>query len=197
VVPSDLTLDLHSALDGCDIAPFVYIDPYDNEEGTLELRERVGTAFGTPFVYHKARGEKLGTSDMTRALRNQASLKKRPSLSAEMGESRRVSWEHIPMAKNGLQNSMRAFGVLEGDVAPPPKQRVFTKITLVHAEHGGGLRMPVKLGQDVKKGEELATIVDVFGETVERAVSPIDGFVLRKMLFGSVATGGELAWIGS
>lgn len=194
---ADLTVDLHSALDGCDIAPFVYIDPDDDEHGTLSVREKCGRAFGTPYVYYKARGSKLGTSDLSRSMSNQADLAGKATLIAEMGESRRVSREVVPLGVRGVHNVMRILGIEEGGPETPQKQRDFRKITLVHAEHGGGLRMKVDLHDEVRAGQEIAEIVDVFGRTVERATAPTDGFILRTMRLGSVATGAELVWIAA
>jgi uncharacterized protein len=194
---ADVTVDLHSALDGCDILPFVYIDPDDDETGTLGTRERLGRAFGTPHVYYKARGSKLGTSDMSRSLRAQLDGLKKASFSAEMGESRRVSTHLVPLGVRGVHNVLRAMGIEEGEPERPGPQRAFRNITLVHAEHGGGLRMAVDLGDDVTAGQEIAQIVDVFGQTVEHIRAATSGFILRIMRLGSVATGAEVVWIGS
>ena len=195
--PADLTIDLHSALDGCDIAPFVYIDPDDDETGTLEIRERVGRAFGTPYLYYKPRGTKLGTSDMTRSLRGQTDAARRPSFSAEMGESRRVSRTLVPLGVRGVHNALRAMGMEQGDPDVPKEQRIFRTITLVHAERGGGLRMSVDLGDEVEKGQPIGEVVDVFGRTVEQLVASTAGFILRIMRLGSISTGAEIVWIAS
>jgi len=194
---ADVALDLHSALDGCDILPFVYIDPDDDETGTLEVRERLGRAFGTPYLYYKPRGSKLGTSDMTRSLRAQTDALRKPSFSAEMGESRRVSQHLVPLGVRGVHNVLRAMGMEEGQPEVPKEQRAFRTITLVHAERGGGLRMAVDLGHEVTAGQEIAQVIDVFGQTVERITAPVAGFVLRVMRLGSIATGAEVAWIAS
>src|SRR5579872_4548087 len=50
VLPADFSFDLHSALDGCEMGPHAYIDPADDDTGTLAIREKVALAFGTPFV---------------------------------------------------------------------------------------------------------------------------------------------------
>jgi predicted deacylase len=192
---ADVTLDLHSALDGCDMVPFVYIDPDDDQDGTLTTRETLGRAFGTPYVYYKKRGEKLGTSAMGGSLRQQSS--KKPTFSAEMGESRRVSRDVVPLGVRGVHNVLKAMGIEEGQPEPAGPQRDFRTITLVHAERGGGLRTIVELRDEVKKGQPIAEIVDVFGQTVERIAAPVDGFIQRIMRFGSVATGAEVFWIGS
>lgn len=197
VMHADLALDLHSALDGCEIAPFVYIDPDDDEHGTLAMREKHGRAFGTPYAYYKPRGTKLGTSDVTRSIRSQEDRHGKPGFTAEMGESRRVSYDVVPIGVRGVRNVLRSLGMMEGEPEMPPQQRVFTTITLAHAQHGGGLRMKVKLGDEVRAGQPIAEVVDVFGQQVEVVESPTDGFVLRRMLLGSISTGAEVAWVGA
>ncbi|HEX5040905.1 MAG TPA: succinylglutamate desuccinylase/aspartoacylase family protein [Candidatus Limnocylindria bacterium] len=194
---ADLTIDLHSALDGCDIAPFVYIDPDDDEGGTLEAREKYGLAYGTPYAYYKNRHARLGTSDLSRSFSAKAEDAGILTISAEVGESRRVSWERVPDGVRGVSNVMRAMGMLAGEPEDRGPARRFSKITLVHAEHGGGLHLDVDLGDDVTAGQEIGEIVDVFGDRVERIEASADGFILRAMRLGSVSTGAEIVWIAS
>ena len=194
---ADFTVDLHSALDGGDIAPFVYVDPNDNEGGTLEQRERLALAFGTPYAFYRKRNEKFGTSDLSRSLSAQADLIGVPMMIAEMGESRRVSTEHIPLGVQGIRNVMIAMGMLDEPPVKPATQRRFDSILLLHANKGGGLRVHHEIGDEVTAGQLIAEIVDVFGDMVERIESPKDGFVLRAMKLGSIATGAEVAWIAS
>jgi predicted deacylase len=197
IAHADLVLDLHSALDGCTIAPFVYIDPDDDSTGTLRARESAARAFGTPYLYYKARGQKLGTSDMARSLRSQADTKGIASFSAEMGESRRVTAAYVPIGVRGVHNVLRHMGIVPGDVERPPHQRAFRTITLVHAQQGGQLRWLAEVEDEVRDGQPIAEVVDVFGVVVDQLTAPTDGFVLRKMLFGAIATGAEVAWIAS
>jgi predicted deacylase len=197
ILAADFTLDLHSALDGCTIAPFVYIDPDDDETGTLALRERLGRMFGTPYLYYKGRGQKLGTSDMSRALRAQADAHGKASFSAEMGESTRVTAEYVPLGVRGVLNVLRALGILDGDAEPTDEPRRFRTIGLAHASRGGGLRWRVALRDEVRAGQPMADVVDSFGDLVEVIESPIDGFLLRQMLFGAVGTGAEIAWVAA
>ena len=194
---ADFTIDLHSALAGCDIAPFVYIDPDDDEGGTLEVRERRGLAFGTPYAYYSKRGRKLGTSDVSRSFGAQAEAIGLPTMSAEMGESRRVSWHRVPLGVQGVRNVLIDMGMLDEEpVIGAPPQR-FSTISLVHAQRGGGLRLAVDLGDVVTAGQEIGEVVDVFGERVERLEATADGFILRAMRYGSIATGAEVVWIAS
>jgi predicted deacylase len=197
VRPADLTIDLHSALDGCDIAPFVYIDPDDDDHGTLHLRERVGLAFGTPYVYYKTRNAQFGTSDLSRSISAQADLAGVAVVSAEMGESRRVSTQYVPIGVRGVRNALIAMRMLDETPPSPPAQRRFTTFQIVHVSRGGGLRLTVDIGDDVVAGQSIGEIVDVFGERVEELLAPSDGFILRAMRLGSVATGAEAVWVAS
>jgi predicted deacylase len=194
---ADLTIDLHSALDGCDIGPFVYIDPDDDDSGTLGLRERVGLAFGTPYIFYRRRGTRFGTSDLSRSMSAQADLAGLPTLIAEMGESRRVSTQYVPIGVRGVRNALRVVGSLDGDPEPVPEPRRFTTFAIVHGNRGGGLRLSVDIGTEVAAGQPIGEIVDVFGTRVEELISPVDGFILRAMRLGSVATGAEVVWVAS
>lgn len=194
---ADFTIDLHSALAGCDIAPFVYVDPSDDERGTLEVRERRGLAFGTPYIYYKRRGQKLGTSDVSRSFGAQVEELGIPTICAEMGESRRVSWSRVPLGVQGIRNVMIEMGMLDEEPVTSGSPRRFSTITLVHAEHGGGLRLSVDLGNEVVVGDPIGEVVDVFGDTVERLEAQATGFILRAMRYGSIATGAEVVWIAS
>ncbi|HYI66412.1 MAG TPA: succinylglutamate desuccinylase/aspartoacylase family protein [Candidatus Limnocylindrales bacterium] len=194
---ADLTIDLHSALAGCDIAPFVYIDPDDDEDGTLAARERYGLAYGTPYAYYKRRGQMFGTSDLSRSFSAQAEKAGIVTISAEVGESLRVSWDRMPSGVQGIRNVMIAMGMLDEEPVVGEPARRFSAIKLVHANRGGGLRLVVDLGSEVVAGQEIGEVVDVFGERIERLEAPVDGFILRAMRYGSISSGAEVVWVAS
>lgn len=195
VCQADFTLDLHAALDGCTIAPFVYVDPDDNESGTHELRQRCGYAFGTPYAFHKPRGQRFGTSDLSRSIAAVSDQRGKAVVTAEMGESRRVTAEHVDFGARGVLNVMSALGMLPPAAPREQPPRKFGNFDVVHANRGGMLQLHTALHAEVKTGDLLAEILDLFGETVEELRSPSDGFVLRTMLFASVASGAEIIWV--
>lgn len=197
VTPSDFTVDLHAALDGCIIAPFVYIDPDDDDAGTLELRERVGLAFGTPYAYYRRRGMRFGTSDISRGLMAQADRAGKAALTAEMGQSQIVTQEYVPIGVTGLFNVMGALGMMERPPSRGVQQRRFSQISLVHAGRGGGLHPEVSVGAEVAAGQLLGRIRNAFGEVVEELHAPTNGFVLRQMQWGTLASGAEAFWIAA
>jgi predicted deacylase len=197
VTQAQFTIDLHSALDGCNIAPFSYIWPDDNASGTLEMRESQALAYGADYIYYHNASAKFGTSNVQVSLSVQANQAGVPMMLAESGESRRVSHEFIPTGLRGIRNVMINMGMLEGEIDVPAPPRRFNKFTTVHANRGGGLRMHADLKQEVRSGDLVAEVTDVFGRITEQIHAPTDGFILRQMKLGSCGTGAELFWIGS
>lgn len=195
VLKSDVTVDFHSALVGCNIHPFVYVDPADDEAGNLAIRVRLAQAFGTDLAYYKKRGAKMGTSVMTGSLTTQAELHKKPVLTFEMGESERISWDVVPRCIEGGLNMLRAMDMLPGQATLRTDQKTFSTIGMIHAEQAGLFHPKVKLGQEVRKGQLLAEVVDVFTHEVQAVTSPADGVALRIMLNSPVMTGAELFWV--
>jgi predicted deacylase len=190
---ADLTIDLHTALDGCSIMPFVYVWPNDDQAGTLQARVEAARAFGTQVYFHK-RASKFGTSDVSRSLNMQADAVGAKVLLAEMGESRRVSKEFVQIGVKGIFNVLKSMKMLPGspEIAAV---REFDHFTIAHTNRGGGLTMFVDLGDEVTAGQPIGEVVDVFGQTIETINAPATGFVLRVMRLGSVGTGAEVAWI--
>jgi predicted deacylase len=195
VLKADYTVDFHSALRGCNIYPFVYVDPADDETGTLAVRIRMAQAFGTDLAYYKKRGAKLGTSVMTGSLTTQADQQKKPVLTAEMGEAERISWDVVERGVEGGVNMLREIEILAGKVVNPKEQRKFSTIGMVISEHAGLFHPKVRLGEEVRKGQRLAEVVDVYTHQSHTVTAPNDGVVLRLMLTSPVMVGAELVWV--
>ncbi len=214
IAHSDVTIDLHSALDGCNIVPFTYVHP-DHGDGSHEMQKRVALEFGTPYVFRIDLGEKstadpktlpLGMPQMRHPGRlggppvkpaAQAGGKGKVRVTAEMGESRRVSWEYVDLGVRGIRRILRMMEMLPGEPEPPKHTpREFSHIANLHVNTGGGLHLDVNEGDDVTKGQTIGWIEDAFGDRQEELVAPVTGFIQRKMKFGNVATGAEAVWIG-
>jgi predicted deacylase len=195
VLQSDVTIDIHSALAGCGIAAFSYVDPDDDDHGTLAARERLAAAFTGQFLYRKPRTAKLGTSDMSRSLAAQADQHGKVVMSLELGEGDRLDDAVTTVGVDGLLNVLRAAGVLRGSVLETPPKTSFSTIRPVHAEVSGLFRAAVRLGQPVAVGDCLGEVIDVLSQRSELVTSPASGHVLRLMHRPFVMSGAELAWI--
>jgi uncharacterized protein len=195
VLKADVTVDFHSALVACNIHPFVYVDPADDEAGNLDLRVRLAQAFGTELAYYKKRGAKMGTSVMAGSLTTQAELHKKPVLTFEMGESERISWSIVDRCVEGGLNMLREMGMLPGKAALRKDQKQFSTIGMVISDHAGLFHPKVSLGQEVRKGQLIGEVVDLFTDEKHESVAPNHGTVLRLMLNSPVMTGAELFWV--
>jgi predicted deacylase len=195
VAPADITIDLHSALAGCAIGSFSYVDPDDDVHGTLRVREKLAAAFNADFLYRKARAAKLGTSDMSRSLAAQADLQGKVAVTLELGQADRVDWSTMERGVEGVRNVLRAAALLEGPVEAVPHKVVFSKITPVHAESSGLFRPALEIGAIVAEGATIGTVTDVHTLRARRVRAPSRGRILRLMLRPFVMVGAELAWV--
>ena len=157
---------------------------------TTTGRSRSGRGSGRPSGRRtsitRPAAPSFGTSDLSRSLSAQADLAGIPMIVAEMGESRRVSTQYVPIGVQGIRNALHAMGMLDGDPPLPVEQRSFTEFKIVHAGRGGGLRLAVDIGDEVKSGQ--ASRGDrrrLRRRRVEQLEAPHDGFVLRAMRLGA------------
>ena len=199
VMQADLTVDLHCALAGSVIADFMHVGPRNDDDGHLELRERTCHAYGMPYHFYRKVGMKLGSSDMSRSISSQGAEAGKAVIMAEFGKSNGIDAERAEYARGGLLRILRELGVWRGETpeATPYEPREFSNIHMVHSQRGGGLRPRVAIGDIVKVGDPLASVLDIFGREVEEVRATEDGFVLRLMSLGSIASGAEVAWIGN
>jgi len=74
---------------------------------------------------------------------------------------------------------------------------VLTKFEWVYTKCTGVWYPKVAAGDAVKKGEEIGTVGDLFGDTVEKIVSPVNGVILFLTINPSVLEKGLLMGIGA
>jgi predicted deacylase len=195
---ADVTIDLHCALDGCDIIPFVYVLP-DEGDGAYEKSLRIALNYGTPYLYRVDQTttdrSKLPMSIRVMGRGYMPDLGSSVLVTVEMGESRRVSHEFVPIGVRGLHRTLQTLGMMPGEPERVTEPRGFSEVAPVHITRGGGLRLHADLGDPVEKGQVIGEVVDIFGDTVEQLVAPMSGFVFRVMKLANGATGSEAFWI--
>lgn len=85
--------------------------------------------------------------------------------------------EHKAMIQAGICNVLRYFGILEGE-AKKTEDVLYVDIDYLY-NRNGGIHTPVKKAMDeVKAGDTLSIITDVFGQEVDRLIAPFDGVVI-------------------
>ncbi|HYM68113.1 MAG TPA: succinylglutamate desuccinylase/aspartoacylase family protein [bacterium] len=139
----------------------------------------------------------VGQLGLAGTLQDAAIERGKPALTVELSGG--YVWEEpsVRAGVTGVLNVMKALRMLDG--APEPQTEVqiipgrLTNRHYLVCDRGGLVRPLRPLGSKVKAGEPVAVLYDVFGEAVETASSPIDGWVITYPLHGDrTAVSGDI-----
>lgn len=119
-----------------------------------------------------------------------------PTIDPELGGS--VGWNDasIKQGVEGVFNVLRYYGFLEGSVQVEKQIRA-TGFDQYAASSGGLVQFEVNLGDRVSKGQTIATITDVFGETKEKIGANKSGIFWRTRRLPQVAAGEYICSVGT
>ncbi len=105
--------------------------------------------------------------------------------------------EVIQTALVGVRNILYDFGFLEGIVACPAKNTVLCKGSYwLYTDEGGILDILPKVTDLVKKGQKLAEVKSIFGETVKEYLAPQDGIIIGRSINPINQTGSRIVHLG-
>lgn len=97
------------------------------------------------------------------------------SILAEAGGDGTLEERDVHVHVDGAISVMRHLGMLHGPVAAPGKRLVARDRVVIRARRSGLLRLTARIGDEIKAGQELGDIRNVFGDVVERVCAPGDG----------------------
>jgi predicted deacylase len=102
-----------------------------------------------------------------------------PAIVAESGYLSTYNEPEIAVHTKGVQNVLRAFGLLEGEpeLTNNSRQQVLTENWVAYATRGGVFHPQAKPGDRITQGDVLGRIKTVFGEVVEEIQAPKTGLV--------------------
>jgi hypothetical protein len=109
--------------------------------------------------------------------RKEAAKKNKPILVFEGGESMRFDYHAINEGVNGCLRLMNACDMINFEV-PDNKSVTINKTTWVRANSSGLFHMSVNNGAPVSKGDLLGIIFNPFGETEEKILSQVNGYIV-------------------
>ena len=119
-----------------------------------------------------------------------------PSILAEAGGQGLWPEKDIDILRDGIERCMMHLGMLEGTPEPKPHKDL-TEFAWSRSEHQGLWYPYAKAGDKVKKGQLLGEVKDFLGDTVQEAVSSIDGIVLFSVSSLAINAGDPLMGIGA
>jgi uncharacterized protein len=95
------------------------------------------------------------------------------------------------------KTARRAVATTRTSAADTAASTVLTKFEWLYAKSTGVWYPNVAPGETVREGEQIGTVGDLFGDTVEEIVSPVNGVVLFLTINPSVLENGLLMGIGT
>jgi uncharacterized protein len=186
ICKADALVDLHTASDRRINLPQIRTDL--SSPAALELAR----SFGTGVVLNGA-GPKG-------SLRRTALDTGIPAIIYEAGGVLVLQPEEIERGVTGVQNIMRHLGMIASDRGDgdAPKAIVYKKTRWLRVPPGaaGMFVTTHKPGDEVKRGEELGTVVDPLSDTTTAIVSSDDGVIIGMELPNVVYTGDALFHLG-
>lgn len=145
-------------------------------------------AFGAPFL--------LNSKLRDKSFRKEATLKQKPIIVYEAGESQRLDEFAVQEGIAGTKRVMNFLGMSDLPVSPAPEQIEFAKSKWLRANRSGLFRSYVKPGDKVKRNQLLGTIADPFGDFELKVKSPEDGYIVGLSYAPVISQGDALMHIG-
>lgn len=140
-------------------------------DSTLEASLDLARNFSPPIILTKKSG--AGT------LRAAASKMGKPNILIELGEALRFHEGYIEECVQGLLRVMNHLGMIdEKPIYPVDKPLETAETVWIRARRGGLFRTAVRLGDRVKKSQNLGIVTDVHGESQGKIVAPKPGLVI-------------------
>jgi len=193
VVHADAYVDLHGGDIPEALVPFVICRAGD--DAVSKKSKQIALAFGLPYVLTVSKPVQPAKGLSSYA---GAAEKGIPAILAEAGGVGQLQQDAVALLVNGVKRVMKHLGMIEGKEVRRSQTAatVLGKFEWLYTKHAGMWYPKVAPGDAVKKGKQIGTVRDLFGDTLEKIISPVDGVVLFLTINPSVLENGLLMGIG-
>ena len=193
VEKSDNLIDLHGGDLDESLRPYSYWAPMGNAKQDAISKDMV-LAFGLDTIIISK--DRPTDPNAARYLETNASLRGKPSITAEAGYAGTVETDDLNALVRGCLNVMHYLKMLPS--APPPVQNPvwIERVDSVTGADAGIFYPMVKRGYYVQKGMILGYVTDWFGKIIQQATAPSSGVVLYINAVPSMKKGDNIANIG-
>ncbi len=214
IIHADAYIDVHGGDIPEALVPFVICRSAtglaDEKAGEVAARSKeMAMAFGLPYVLTIAKPVQPGKGSSSYVA---AAEKGIPSILAEAGGVGQMQQDQVDLLVNGVKRVMEFLGMIEnaGDTPTAAKEsarksaetanattpQLLTQFEWVYTKHAGVWYPSVAAGDRIEEGDVLGTVGDLFGDTLEKIVSPVNGVILFLTINPSVLENGLLMGIG-
>ncbi len=179
----DFLIDLHTASNGRINSYYIRADMEDATVKKMALLQNAQIIVHNP------------PSDGT--LRGAADEMGIPAITLEVGNPNTFQKGMIRDGLTGVHNFLGHFGMTDSEVEEQSEETVMCKNSYwIYTDTGGILTVYPQVTDIVKKGDSIATIRNIFGDTVKDYFAPEDGIIIGKSVNPINQTGGRILHLG-
>jgi len=179
----DYLIDLHTASFGRVNSYFIRADMKD------ETNRRMAMLQNAQIIVHNP------PSDGT--LRGAADELGIHAITLEVGNPNTFQKGHIRSGLTGIFNLLTDLAMLQDTVEQPEEPAVICRHSLwLYTDTGGILTVHPQVGAEVKQGQEVATLRNIFGDLIKKYEAPQTGIVIGKSVNPINQTGGPILHLG-
>src|SRR5216684_2752246 len=189
----DHLIDLHGGDLDESLRPYSYWTRTGNEKQDQISKEMV-LAFGLDHIIISA--DRPKDPQASRYLENTATVRGKPSITAEAGYAGTVETDDLNALVNGCLNVMRYLKMLPGAPGVIEHPVWIEKVVTIASEQTGIFYPLVKRGTYVEQGMKIGYVTDYLGKVIFEARAPVAGVVLYVCAVPSMTKGATIANIG-
>ena len=189
----DHLIDLHGGDLDESLRPYSYWTKTGNEKQDQISKEMV-LAFGLDHIIISA--DRPKDPQASRYLENTATVRGKPSITAEAGYAGTVETDDLNALVNGCLGVMRYLKMLPGAPAVIEHPVWIENVVTLASEQTGMFYPLVKRGTFVEQGMKVGYVTDYLGKVIFEARAPVTGVVLYVCAVPSMTKGATIANIG-
>src|SRR5437667_6306936 len=193
VEQSDHLIDLHGGDLDESLRPYSYWTKTGNEKQDQISREMI-LAFGLDHIIISA--DRPKDPQASRYLENTATMRGKPSITAEAGHAGTVETDDLNALINGCLNVMKYLKMLPGAPSVIEHPVWIEKVVTLASEQTGIFYPLVKRGTYVEQGMKVGYVTDYVGKIIFEARAPVTGIVLYLCAVPSMTKGATIANFG-